>query len=42
MPVSEVMDGCVDDDEDVVVTVNLNITINTLELLHSRPCLRFY
>ena len=28
LPVSEVVDGCVDDDEDLVVTVDLNITLN--------------
>ena len=42
MPVSEVMDGCVDDDEDVVLAVYLNITLNFLKLVYSRHYVWFY
>ena len=33
MPVSEVVDGGVDDDEDLVVAVNLKITVNKLHII---------
>ena len=32
MPVSEVVDGGVDDDEDLVVAVNLKIIVNKLHI----------